>query len=279
MHDHEVTTHGWRRGRVLLAEDDLEMRRMLAWSLDHAGYEVRECVDGTTLLRALDGEGRRSGDDGYDLVISDIRMPGYTGLEVLDSVRAFDDCPPVLLISAFAHQGTVDQAEALGAVTLLPKPFDVDDLLARVQRLMPATAAPRPDVVDHEPAAELPFPVVTEFRHTDSLPPVEDFVRQLAGKLDRHGGDVRRCRVVIDALSDANARHHAHVVKVQIQTRGGGSFAVERRSQPDRAGDNLYLALQMAFAAALKQIQKSRARHRGRPARRAQAAPLDELRS
>jgi hypothetical protein len=142
---------------------------------------------------------------------------------------------------------------------------------------MPATAAPRPDVVDHEPPAELLFPLVVEFRHTDSLPPVEDFVRQLAGKLDRHGGDVRRCRVVIDALSDDNARHRAHVVKLQIQTRGGGSFAVERRSQRDRGGDNLYVALQMAFAAALKQIQKGRARHRGRPVRREQAAPLDEL--
>ena len=277
MHDHEVTTHGWRRGRVLLAEDDLEMRRMLAWSLEHAGYEVRECANGTTLLRALDGEGRGAGDDRYDLVISDIRMPGYTGLEVLDSVRAFDDCPPVILISAFAYQGTIDQAEALGAVTLLPKPFDVDDLLARVQRLMPATAAPRPDVVEHEPAVELPFSLVTEFRHSDSLPPVKDFVRKLAGKLDRQGGDVRQCRVVIDALSDPNARHRGHVVRVQIQTRGGGSFAVERSAQADRSGDNLYLALQMAFAAALKQIQKGRARQRGRPARRTQAAPLDEL--
>lgn len=277
MHNHEVTTHGQRRGRVLLAEDDLEMRRMLAWSLEHAGYEVRECANGTTLLRVLDGEGRHSGDDHYGLVISDFRMPGYTGLEVLDSVRAFDDCPPVILISAFAYQRTIDQAEALGAVTLLPKPFDVDDLLARVQRLMPPTAAPRPDVVDQESAAELPFPVVTEFRHSDSLPPVEDFVRRLAAKLDRNGGNVRRCRVVIDALSDANIRHHAHVVKVQIQTRGGGSFAVERSSQPDRAGDNLYVALQMAFAAALKQIQKGRARHRGRPVRREKAAPLDEL--
>ncbi|MEZ4387243.1 MAG: response regulator [Candidatus Krumholzibacteriia bacterium] len=277
MKDHAMTPDGRRRGRVLLAEDDLEMRRMVAWSLEHAGYEVRECANGTTLLRALAGDERGGGRGAYDLVISDIRMPGYTGLEVLASVRAFDDCPPVLLVSAFADPATIAEAEALGAVTLVPKPFDVGDLLDRVRALMPQAILARQDALDDEPAAELAFPLTVEYRHTDAMPPVEDFIRQLAAKLDRHGGEVQRCRVTVAALSEPGASHRWYEVKVQVQTHGGGTCVVERTSQPDREADNLYLALQMAFAAAHKQITRKRGRRRERPAHR-RAAAMAEIR-
>jgi len=126
-----------RPTKILLAEDDLELRQLLAMVLRRAGYDVEEVADGSTLLRELADEvgGQKPFDT--DLIISDILMPGWTGLNVLAGLRRFDWAVPVILITAFGDAETHAEAARLGAVTVLDKPFDVDDLLRVVRDVMP----------------------------------------------------------------------------------------------------------------------------------------------
>jgi len=124
------------RGPVLLADDDDAMRTMIAEVLRGDGYEVREARDGEELWSLLlseleDGPVHRPG-----MVISDIRMPGASGLEVLKALRACNQSMPVVLTTAFGDEGTHAEAEELGAELLLDKPFDLAELRMVVRILI-----------------------------------------------------------------------------------------------------------------------------------------------
>lgn len=123
---------------ILLAEDDKEMRALLTHALRRAGYFVTECSNGMELLDHL-GSYILPGEEHeqVDLVISDIRMPGLTGLEILEGVSKHENFPPFFLITAFGDAEAHAQAERFGARAMFDKPFDVDDLLAKVRRVVP----------------------------------------------------------------------------------------------------------------------------------------------
>ena len=135
-----------RPARILVAEDDPAMLSLLVWSLHEEGYEVKEARDGRELLRRLDlpffeGHGL-GGQDRYDLIVSDIRMPGYSGFEVLAALRARDAVTPVLLITAFGDQLTHYEAHSMGAAGVLDKPFDLEHFRAVVRRILSGGAPP-----------------------------------------------------------------------------------------------------------------------------------------
>jgi DNA-binding response OmpR family regulator len=124
--------------RVLLAEDDYEMRVLLAMALRKAGYEVVECSDGMGLLTHLaafllpDELAREP----VDLIISDIRMPGVTGMEVLEGKPEKQAFPPMILITAFGDAETHALADRFGAAAIFDKPFDMDVLLNKVNAIL-----------------------------------------------------------------------------------------------------------------------------------------------
>jgi DNA-binding response OmpR family regulator len=122
--------------RILLAEDDSDMRAMIASVLRDDGYDVIEANDGGRMLVQLarayaEGGGR----DVCDLLISDIRMPVCSGLQVLETLRSARWKTPAILMTAFGDERTRQRVLALGA-TLFTKPFDVDDLLKTVGGLL-----------------------------------------------------------------------------------------------------------------------------------------------
>ena len=121
-----------RRLRVLLAEDQPEMRSMMAQVLRSDGYEVIEVSDGAELTRELLESAQGTS---LDLLISDIRMPWTTGLDVLERLRRNDWRTPVILITAFGDADTHDRARELAAL-LLDKPFDLDDLRFAARTLL-----------------------------------------------------------------------------------------------------------------------------------------------
>lgn len=132
------------RARILLAEDDFELRRMLSMLLSADGYEVVEVTDGQQLLDYLSQ--RRAEDSAEaepDLIISDVCMPQVDGLEVLERLRNAQVPTPVVLMTAFANAAIFDQADELGAVTLLTKPFELDDLRMIVLNLADRSRALR----------------------------------------------------------------------------------------------------------------------------------------
>ena len=122
---------------VLLAEDDREMRAMLAKALRKAGYLVQECPDGLQLLDLLGAVlFLHKGGETIDLIISDVRMPGATGQEVLEQFHNCQGFPPMILITAFGDELAHVKAEWFGAAAMFDKPFDVDALIAKVGELL-----------------------------------------------------------------------------------------------------------------------------------------------
>ena len=122
---------------VLIADDDDGMRSLLSDTLKHSGYRVIECSDGLDLMEHLSSmlEDRSSLD--VDLIVSDVRMPWVTGLEVLRCTRDCVGYPPFLLITAFPDEDTHAEAQRLGAALMLSKPFEMDYFLEVVRTLAP----------------------------------------------------------------------------------------------------------------------------------------------
>ncbi len=123
--------------RILLAEDDAEMRRIVADALRGDGYDVVELADGGRLLVDIAARFKASeGGESLDLIVSDIRMPICTGLQILAALRDAHWRTPVILMTAFGDDSTRRYAESLSAV-LFDKPFDLDDLRTAVANLLP----------------------------------------------------------------------------------------------------------------------------------------------
>jgi DNA-binding response OmpR family regulator len=123
-------------GRVLLADDDEDLRTLLAVHLRRAGYTVIEFQDGEGVLEFI-GTLMRSPEliAPNDMVLLDIKMPGLSGLQILASLRLAGWRNPVVLMTAVQRKVETD-ALKLGATALFHKPFDtgqVLDLLARVR--------------------------------------------------------------------------------------------------------------------------------------------------
>jgi DNA-binding response OmpR family regulator len=123
--------------RIVIAEDDEEMAALLVRAFKKAGYEVSVCCNGWDLLKMLGIFPAGEAFKNVSLVVSDIRLPGISGLEALKTCGYVGKFPPIILITAFGDQWTHVQARKLGAVDILDKPFDIDELVERVRQLVP----------------------------------------------------------------------------------------------------------------------------------------------
>src|SRR3984893_14979872 len=117
---------GERPVRILIIEDETRIRAFVARGLEAEGYVVDGAEDGRDgLSRALGG--------GCDLVILDLMLPGLDGLTLLRELHARAPELPVVILSARSELSTKLRSFELGAVDYLPKPFSLDELLARVR--------------------------------------------------------------------------------------------------------------------------------------------------
>jgi CheY-like chemotaxis protein len=121
--------------RILVADDDEDMRSTVAFTLLDEGHVVEEVASGNDVLRRVEKSIEAGADaGGYDLVVMDIRMPGLSGLDTVRRLHALRSAPPVILMTAFASPGIIDDAQTL-RVPLLSKPFTLGEL----RRLAQAT--------------------------------------------------------------------------------------------------------------------------------------------
>jgi two-component system response regulator QseB len=114
--------------RVLVIEDDADLRAMLVDLLRDSGYVVEDAADGEGGLRL--GRGHR-----YDVVLLDRRLPAMDGLDVIARLRNDGIDTPVLILSAAATPADRVSGLDAGAEDYLVKPFDIDELMARLRAL------------------------------------------------------------------------------------------------------------------------------------------------
>lgn len=120
--------------RILVVEDALEVRESIKGSLEDAGFAVDDAPDGVAALAVLERQP-------CDLMITDLWMPNMDGLDLLKRLRAINPKMPVIVISGGApRRAPIDYSVALadtfGADRVLHKPFDNDDLVDEVKKLL-----------------------------------------------------------------------------------------------------------------------------------------------
>ena len=114
---------------ILVADDDNAIRTVLGQALSRAGYEVRAAADAATLWQWVsEGEG--------DLVITDVVMPDENGLDLIPRIREIRPHLRIVAMSAQSTFSTAIKAARRGAFEYLPKPFDLNELLAVVRRAL-----------------------------------------------------------------------------------------------------------------------------------------------
>jgi DNA-binding NtrC family response regulator len=112
---------------ILLADDDVNLRRVLEFQLTEAGYEVLTARDGAEALEIFTG-------NDFDCVISDLRMPKLSGLELLEKIKAINAEIPVIVITAFGEVETAVTAMKAGAFDYINKPFNREEILLTLER-------------------------------------------------------------------------------------------------------------------------------------------------
>jgi two-component system NtrC family response regulator len=112
---------------ILLADDDQSLRRVLQFKLNKAGHDVTAVENGQKALDCLR-------EDGWDLLISDIKMPDIDGIELLELAKQLRPHLKVILITAYATVSQAVQAVKLGAFDYITKPFEDEELLAAIEK-------------------------------------------------------------------------------------------------------------------------------------------------
>ncbi len=125
------------RRSVLVADDDPEMLRLLSALLRHAGHRVVEARTGIDILDRMESTIWKDRVDLFDVIVSDVSMPGLSGLDILAALRCTRWTTPVILITAFADADMREEALSLGAAAVLDKPVDRTEL----ERLVSTVAA------------------------------------------------------------------------------------------------------------------------------------------
>jgi two-component system, OmpR family, KDP operon response regulator KdpE len=113
--------------RILVAEDDLAVRRLLHRILEAQGYAVSDAADGNSAWAAA------TADPAPDLVLLDLALPGRDGLSIVRDLRAKGSMLPIVVVSSHAEETNKVEALDLGADDYVTKPFGAPELLARIR--------------------------------------------------------------------------------------------------------------------------------------------------
>ena len=120
--------------RILIVEDEAKMLRVLELQLQGSGYQVAKAESAEQGLERLDKA--QSGENGFALVLTDLRLPGMDGLEFLGRVRDRYPSLPVVVMTAFGTVETAVEAMKAGAGDYVLKPFSLEDLTMTIDKVL-----------------------------------------------------------------------------------------------------------------------------------------------
>jgi two-component system chemotaxis response regulator CheY len=117
--------------QILTVDDSASIRQMVRFTLTRAGYEISEAIDGKDGLE-------KCGKEKYDLVITDLNMPRMDGIEMITSIRRLLGYGflPILMLTTDSQIEKKDAGRKAGATGWIVKPFNADQLVAVVQKLV-----------------------------------------------------------------------------------------------------------------------------------------------
>src|SRR5437899_5889522 len=116
-------------GRILIADDHDALRRGLARGLTEAGHEIEEAANGNAAIERLH-------DSYFDVVLSDLKMGGSDGLDVLKTARALHPTTAVILMTAFGTVNTAVEAMKSGAFDYVQKPFEIEEMEVKIEKAL-----------------------------------------------------------------------------------------------------------------------------------------------
>ena len=117
--------------RLLVADDSETVLLMLQRRLEMEGYDVVTAKDGVEALDRL----QELGSEGPDVILLDAMMPNKSGTEVLEEIRGKGSEVPIVMISAHLDAQEPERMRELGATDIVPKPFEWDDLIGKIEEL------------------------------------------------------------------------------------------------------------------------------------------------
>ena len=115
--------------RLLVVDDDRAMREMLASLFKERGLSVEDAASADAALA-------RAAEQDFDVVLSDVRMPGLSGVELVGQLRRLRPATPVVLMTAFGSIDSAVEAMRTGAFDYLTKPFEPDAVILAVERAL-----------------------------------------------------------------------------------------------------------------------------------------------
>jgi two-component system response regulator AtoC len=116
-------------GRILIADDHDALRRGLARAMVQAGHDVEEASNGNIAIERLH-------EGAFDVVLSDLKMGGSDGLDVLRTTKALYPATAVILMTAFGSIGTAVEAMKIGAFDYVQKPFEIEEMEVKVEKAL-----------------------------------------------------------------------------------------------------------------------------------------------
>ena len=234
------------KGHLLMVEDKESLRKMTTLALEGEGYRVTgvgTVAEGVDAARQSAGGGESRG---FDLVLSDLRLPDGTGIEVLDAVKRHQPDVPVIMMTAFGTVGAAVEAMKLGAADFLEKPVELDDLFVVVERWLSPKANPAffqppgdaPAIVGSHPRLRAALRLLQKVAPLDSTVLLagesgtgkELFARAVHGLSKRAGGPfiAVNCAAIPESLMENELFGHEKGAFTGASQRQAGRFELAR---------------------------------------------------
>ncbi len=169
------------RPKVLIVDDEAGLREMLVFGLTDRGYDVSVAADGDAGISMVETRP-------FDLVVSDIMMPGTSGVEVLKRIKEVQPTTEVIMATGFATLETAIESMKSGAYDFIPKPYELDQLCAVFGRALERRRL-RAQVIKLQELNHMKYEFLANMIE-DLRPPMTEIIEEATKILDRAQGDI-----------------------------------------------------------------------------------------